>query len=485
MTHNSTQKTAEVRKTWDWHVRRRCEDSRQLEQTGDFEAARAALAGCWSVIGERPNVEKLPKDTQAELLMQVGSVSRQIGSAGQISGAQEFAKDLLAESERLFKDLGDQDKVSEAQRNLGLCYWREGALDEGRVLFRNAVSNAVSSKNRLRALIDSTTVEISSGHYLEALSLLDQAKPLLEEAEDFYKGSYHIQLALTHKKMSAFDNALIEYSAASLYLNEAGNNRYLAIVENNIGTVLLKLQRYSESLVHLDRARDLFVALKDTGHAAQVNDARAQAFIGQGKYLEAERAAFAAVNALERSDEQSLLAEALVTLGIALARLGKTPSARDAFEHAAKITAVCGDLNASGNAYLVMIEELRTFLAPSEAVQLLLEADERLGDNIRSESIVRLRSCMRIALDSLNKNEAGIDATLIGGTLEEELFHFEAQLIKRALDQADGSVTRAARLLGMTHQGLAWSLSHRHKQLLRWRKPSRRRHESIIKPVKQ
>src|SRR5262245_42405748 len=125
MTHNSTQKTAEVRKAWDWHVRRRCENSRQLEITGDLEAARAALAGCWSVIGERPNVEKLPKDTQAELLMQVGSLSRQIGSTRQISGAQEFAKDLLAESERLFEDLGDQDKVSDAQRNLGLCYWRE------------------------------------------------------------------------------------------------------------------------------------------------------------------------------------------------------------------------------------------------------------------------------------------------------------------------------------------------------------------------
>lgn len=102
---------------------------------GDFEGARSTLGGIWSAIGQRPNVQNLPKDTQAELFMRAGSLSSLIGSAKQITGAQEFAKDLLGESQRLFEDLGDLDKVSDAQRNLGLCYWREGAFDEGRVFF--------------------------------------------------------------------------------------------------------------------------------------------------------------------------------------------------------------------------------------------------------------------------------------------------------------------------------------------------------------
>ena len=44
-----------------------------------------------------------------------------------------------------------------------------------------------------------------------------------------------------------------------------------------------------------------------------------------------------------------------------------------------------------------------------------------------------------------------------------------------------GSVTRAARLLGVTHQGLAFILNGRQKGLLSSRKPAKRRRRSIIR----
>ena len=66
-------------------------------------------------------------------------------------------------------------------------------------------------------------------------------------------------------------------------------------------------------------------------------------------------------------------------------------------------------------------------------------------------------------------------------TLEEQVLRYEGDLIKRALDASDGSITRAARLLGLTHQGLAFILNGRQKSLLSSRKPVKRRRRSIIR----
>ena len=48
-------------------------------------------------------------------------------------------------------------------------------------------------------------------------------------------------------------------------------------------------------------------------------------------------------------------------------------------------------------------------------------------------------------------------------SLEEQVLLYEGQLIRQALEASDGSVTRAARMLGVTHQGLAFILNGRHK----------------------
>ena len=57
----------------------------------------------------------------------------------------------------------------------------------------------------------------------------------------------------------------------------------------------------------------------------------------------------------------------------------------------------------------------------------------------------------------------------------------KGNLIRQALQLSDGSVTRAARLLGVTHQGLAFILNGRHSDLLSIRTPVKRRRKSIIR----
>jgi DNA-binding NtrC family response regulator len=67
------------------------------------------------------------------------------------------------------------------------------------------------------------------------------------------------------------------------------------------------------------------------------------------------------------------------------------------------------------------------------------------------------------------------------GALQE----FEAKFIEEALQAEDGSITRASKLLGITHQSLAKLLKGRHKRLSHKRTPAKRRLRSIIKKPKK
>ena len=79
-----------------------------------------------------------------------------------------------------------------------------------------------------------------------------------------------------------------------------------------------------------------------------------------------------------------------------------------------------------------------------------------------------MQTCLRIVLDEIEKLDS-VDKELIGGTLEDEVNHYEARLIARALERHNGSVTPAARDLGLTRSGLVKILNGRHSTLA-WRK---------------
>jgi transcriptional regulator with PAS, ATPase and Fis domain len=68
-----------------------------------------------------------------------------------------------------------------------------------------------------------------------------------------------------------------------------------------------------------------------------------------------------------------------------------------------------------------------------------------------------------------------------GFSLDAEVLRYEGSLIRKALEDSGGSVTKAARLLGVTHQGLAFILNGRHSDLLSIRTPVKKRRRSIIR----
>jgi transcriptional regulator with GAF, ATPase, and Fis domain len=91
--------------------------------------------------------------------------------------------------------------------------------------------------------------------------------------------------------------------------------------------------------------------------------------------------------------------------------------------------------------------------------------------------VTRLRACARIVVRRL----AGTPLRGRNFSLFSAVQELEAKLIEQALDEAEGSVTGAAKLLGLKHQTLIFMLKTRHKGLRKKRTPAEKRLRSIIK----
>lgn len=291
------------------------------------------------------------------------------------------------------------------------------------------------------------------------------------------------QLGLTEGRPDYLDRAIIEYTAAIYHYEKAGHDRYRANNENNLANLLRRVERYREAHDHLDRAGAVFSRLKDVGSLAQVDETRACVFIDEKKYSEAERVIARAIRTLETGGAAALLSEALTTQGVVWARLGKNEASINVLRRAAKIAEEAGALCNAGLAALTLIEEhgSRRVLPPEEVYELYRSADRLLKETQHAESVARLRACARIVM----RRMAGVQFGEKNFTIFNAMHELEAKLIGQALDEAGGSVTRAAQLLGIRHQTFLSMLNMRHRKLLEKRSPPEKRLRSIIKEVKE
>jgi tetratricopeptide (TPR) repeat protein len=469
----------------------RCRVAAGFIHKGQYEAAREALGELWAGVGQRPEVKNLPPVSAAEVLLQCGALTGWLGSVGNVSGAQERAKDLLSEALRKFKSQGRHAKAAEAQYELGYCYWRRGAYDEARVVLEEALKPLTDADIELKAkiLIRRSIVEQCENQFHEALCILKEAEPVFASADDALKGRWHgerglILARLADKEGSAgyTDRAIIEFTAAIYHYQQAKHVRYCATNLNNLAMLLYRVGRYRDAHEHLDRAGATLRILNDTGLLAQVDETRARVFIAEKKYGEAERVITRAVRGLEQGGESALLSDALAVDGVARARLGDAEGSISAMRRAVEVAEGAGALTNAGLALLALIEEhgAGRRLTQGEVYKAYRRADRLLKDTQDAEDIARLRACARIVMRRLG----GVQPQDKTFSFFSAVHEFEAKIIEQALDEAGGSVTRAAKLLGLSHQTLGTILSQRHKQLARKRTPRERRLRSIIKEEK-
>ena len=92
-------------------------------------------------------------------------------------------------------------------------------------------------------------------------------------------GSYSRTLARQDIAKNTFDRALMQFTAASIELEQSGQIRVLASVQNNLSLLFTQLERFEEAHEHLDRALSVVTKLNDKGSQAQFEDSRARVFL--------------------------------------------------------------------------------------------------------------------------------------------------------------------------------------------------------------
>jgi tetratricopeptide (TPR) repeat protein len=439
--------------TVDERVLLRCRLSRELEEKGDYESAAEILQPYFQRIGQRPAIDGLLLVAGAELLLRAGTLTGWLGNLKQIENAQENAKDLIGESLTKFSELGLTAKATEAQIELAHCYWREGGFDEARVLLDQALAQTgeETSELKLVALLRKALVESSATRFNNSLKILLDNSALFDASQnDTLKGRFHNELAYNFQSLSSAENradymdrALVEFTAAAFHFEQAGHTRYRAHVENNLGLLFYMLGRYDEAHEHLDRARELYPALKNAVYSAIVDETRARVFIAQDRFEEAESAARSACQIFERAGELAQLSEALTTLGRAQARTGdrdqgseagrelRESSAQETLEEAARVAEQSGNVENAGLALLTMIEELHDRLSSSELRSCYQRADELLARSQHPETLARLRRAARRIVDGPTQSPA------VSSSVTELLSEFQKRHEKQVEFTAD------------------------------------------------
>ncbi len=231
----------------------RCQNALEIKDRGCFEGARDAMGRLWARVGERPEIGGLYPSIAAEVLLCAGILTRWIGSKNQIRESQALAKDLISESITFFESIGDVKKIATARAELAYCYWREGSLDEARIMFTEALQKLTTEGNtRANALLGLAVVEWSDSRFDEALRILSENAHLFNKITSHaLKGAYHSQLAMVLRKLvssemrdECFKRILSEYEEADRHFKLARNIVFRADVKNNIGNLFRDISRH-------------------------------------------------------------------------------------------------------------------------------------------------------------------------------------------------------------------------------------------------
>ena len=472
----------------------RCEIALAQKDKANIEGALEIIFPLWQGVGSRPDTQGLEPETAANVFLCTGILTGWIGARSQIKDAQESARNLITQSITIYESNGLKREAAEAHSEIAYCYWREGRVNEARIMLHEALERLPpEGLKRARALLKLVDVEHSAARHYDALKILTDNSGLFAKIRYLpVKGSYHNELAITwgtigtaENQPEYFQRALTEYKAAEHQFKLAKNYVYYASVKNNEARVLSKLSRFKEAHKHLDQARAITVRFKDRTRTAQFDSTRVEILIAEGKFKAAEAVARRAATSLRKVGHRCWLADALILQAIALARLGKHERSQVILQQAIEVAHEADALNQAGLAALTMIEEIEGL--PSDTLQAAYQqAHEWLADSQSREILSRLSAAagkLAVSLRREMSRDEAVDVLLtkpldLGEMLreyEQKLRDAEHDLIKEALVQADGSVVHAARLIGRSYQGVTWLIANKYTDLLNKRTPIRRR----------
>lgn len=436
-------------------------DELRLGETG---AALELLGTTWKGVGVRPTDAPTQRQT-AENLLLCGMLTSRLGAERKAKGAQEKAKDLLNEAYRLFIRVRDQRK-HKAQIELALCYWRSGEINEAIAYIADV--SPIDHQLTFEVALTKALFETEIGKLDDAFTTLNSVERLADEMPFVLRGQFHQERAVVLRKTPTkanLDDAIVEYQGALFYYAKASCVKGEAMVRNNLASVFRDFGDYKQAHESAAKAVSLFVRLNNQHLIAEAQDQQASIFFAETNYPEAARLSRLAANALEHTDQKSMLGRTLVTLGRSLARLGKLALAQEELERAGAIFEHTNDPIGQANVHLTLLEELP--LDINAAINNLARAAELTRNTHLAERFNN--AALQLAIQILADNSQTY------ADVEQRVDEIKAKLVSRALTKhgganTRGAIARASEELGVTHAGLLWFLEQ-HKELGHKKRP--------------
>ena len=379
-----------------------CAVARDQIAIGNYEAANLILR-TFITEGSWPRLDRLNPHTAADLLLTVGTLLGCVAGTKRVVHGHKHAEIFLSGSIALFEQLGIKTRSVEARIELTRCFYRQGAFDIARSMLSDALSDLPEDELELRTscLALWGAVERDSGRLVDALNKLREALTVGAIGDSLTARSYH-ELAITLKDFTmsegigAWADEAKLYFEKTLYVCEAiGNHRYAAAVENNFGFLLLSLGSFEAAEQHLLRSKRFFACLSDRIRQAQVNETLARLYLETKQFVAAQTVIQQAVETLECTDGEVLLAEALTTRGLVAAKQGHPIDARKSLEAAYRVAERCRCDDHAGRALLVLLEELGESLDQTEKITATEKLQKLLGNTQQTGLQVRVQKCIQ------------------------------------------------------------------------------------------
>jgi len=441
-----------------------CEEIHQCETRGDLQQAINLLAPYWTGFNSQINLSSLEKIEVANLLLRIGSVISAVGNAEQINNSQEKSREFLSQAEGIFDDLDYSEGKAQCQNKMGVTYWRNGDLETAQIYFRESLFYARSYESKAIANLNLAMIESLNFRYSAALKFYEKAYGFIGKISVFTEAKIRNGIGLVYKDIGKnlsqaeretyFDKAIIEFEGALVCYEAVQNSRSAILARNNIGFLYYSIGLYDEALQVLEIAESQARQVQDKNHLSIVSDTLARTFIAKEDFQQAVEIAAASVRYLESFENSNLLANALMTYGIALARNRESEKAKSAFYQSEEVARFIQDFKLAAAARLFALREMFFEFSPKERLSSYIYAVKNLSGSQEKDISDALRDVAGKMEPEIESPAPKVERDLPQQpfSLDEELKAISRQYMEAALRETRGNHSHAAALLSMSRQ---------------------------------
>lgn len=311
------------------------EEIRDAEISCNWELTRELLETVCPDLDSAELFENFPDFYRAELLRLAGYYFCQTGRCRSESDFLMKGKDLMTHAIRIFDGLELGDKSAEAKIMLALCYWYSGEVEECELILRETERSYSDNKLHpvyLRVRINRMLTMIWSGDSENAVAEVEALKPEMEMCSDRrLLIMFHNQAGLSYEMAGDYSAAAYHMNEAIRKAREAGNDRYIAVNQNNLAMIYRSLERFNEAYAAVEESLNIFRRLNDIGWQPHVLDTQALIHLEANQPVEALKSVNEALTLFTNSGDFSGLADSLFTKCRILMALRRKTEALNAY----------------------------------------------------------------------------------------------------------------------------------------------------------